>query len=620
MPEVTITEDTFAETLQRFDHIPEIVLDCETTGLQPYSGDRLIGTALCDPKDLNNAAYFPFRHMGEFSEEGGNLSLGTFKKFIDAIRRWRKRPGHTEIGQNYKFDMQFLMVEGLDIPPKIEDSLLLAHLMNENEVRGKTGYKLEDLSEKYVEKGAARFEDELLAYLAEAGFKNKNAKAFMQHLPGHIVGPYAAQDVRLTAKLRDFYWPKMDFWKIRPLAYEMFDYSRTLTRIEARGMRIDPERLEQLADRSEMMRAQTLQEFRDMTGVDDLNPRSYKKVANLMGVASTDAKYLAVVERAGRLKPNQLAMVRKLQEFRSWDRTIIAYYEPYKRTMDANNIIHPNFKMTTVVTGRLSMGDPSPNLMAIPITADEDPAMSHVKECFIARDGYVLLNMDESQAELRLLAHYAVEPLLKQWLEEGRDIHSETQALLRSLGINVIRDHAKRINFGISYGLGEKGLSEQTGLSREDSRTVLRGYHSQFPGIKRLMNKAETAANENGFVRLWTGRPRRFNDRYQDPHKAMSNIIQGGVAELIRRAMTRLDPIYQRLGSHMTLQVHDNIMAEVPFDRDAILETWAESKAVMEDSPFNVKLRADSEIGFRWAECKKVKTREDIEEWLLSQS
>lgn len=612
-----VTDDTFEESVAPYLRGGTIMVDVETNGLQAWNGNRIIGIAHAT-EDGKVAHYFPYRHVTPFSAEGYNLPQRRLKQHIKLLEKARKQPGHREIGHNYKFDMQFLMVDGATLPHTIGDTILDANLVNENE----ESFKLENLAVKYVDPDADKAEEGLLDELAAIGHKDSKsnpAKQYMWKLPAHLVYLYACQDVRTTANLREYYKPKLDFWKVGELAEEVYEYSLTLTELEARGVMIDVERVHSLRNQAVEEKERVLWRMRKDTGEEKLNPGSYVQMQRVLDVPSTASEYIEMLIRGERMEPEKLALARLLQEYRGWDKVVGSYYDPYLRTVTDGGIIHPNYRLGHVVTSRLSMAKPSPNLMAIPV-ADDDPAMSHVKEVFIARPGYVLIEFDLSQAELRVIAHYAKETTLRKWLEDGRDIHTETMLLLRQYGINMVRDHAKRINFGVAYGLGKKGFSEKTGLSMSDAALIMNMYHKLFPGYRVLMDTAEEHARTYGSVRLWTGRPQRFNTRRTDPHKAMSHLIQGGVAELIRVAMTKLREPLRKWGASQLLQVHDSIMVEVPDDDETICEVFTLVRSVMEVSPFDVSLRADAKIGYRWADSKKVNNMEELKTWLSLRS
>jgi DNA polymerase-1 len=247
--------------------------------------------------------------------------------------------------------------------------------------------------------------------------------------------------------------------------------------------------------------------------------------------------------------------IRKILEYRGWTKVNSTYYQPYLELHDSNGIVHPNLLLHGTVSGRLSCVHP--NLQAVPRYSK----VYKVKDVFVARPGYVLVSADYSQAEIRWGTHYAREENMAANLLADKDIHS---AAAEELGIP--RDAAKRINFGIIYGIGREALAKQLRIPAEKAAEYLQKYHGRYPGFRRLYKRAEEVATERGYIRMFTGRVRRY-DPYNPTHKASSNLIQGAVAEMMRLAILRLDKLLEGWDTHMLLQIHDQIIFEVPEDK-----------------------------------------------------
>lgn len=569
-----VTQDIFLESLRRVDSAADLTIDLETTGLHPWLGDRLIGVAvLADGFPM----YFPFRH------DTDNLHLSGLPALI---RSFEQHNTHT--GFNIKFDHQFLMQEGMQLPAHVNDPMLSSHLVNENE----PSHALKTLSDKYLGPDSSKEQRNLDLLLHNAKLKKNE----MGHLPPEQVSPYAEMDVILTAKLRDFYAPKLAHWGLTELAEEVFDYELVLTRMEANGIAIDPERTAQYLAECDTKTAEAVTNLRGLANNEKLNPNSAIQLQRMLRLSSTAAAYLADAIAGNRLDDQQLILVDALQLYRGWARAASAYYQPYLDLRDENDVLHPNYLMARVITGRLSCNDP--NLMAIP--RHDDRIVGKVKDVFVARDPRCsLMNADYSQAELRLLAHYTQDAKMIALFESGEDFHGGTA---REFGIP--RYAAKRVNFGIAYGLGNQGLADALHCSLRDAKSILDTYHRGRPGIRQLMNKAESTARSRGYIRMWTGRVSRFNTHLRDPHKAMSTLIQGGVAEIMRVKLTELDKHMSRFGARMLIQVHDSIMFEIPDEnREEII---AFIRATMSDLPFDCPFLVDVEVGKRWGSAQKV--------------
>jgi DNA polymerase-1 len=293
--------------------------------------------------------------------------------------------------------------------------------------------------------------------------------------------------------------------------------------------------------------------------------------------------------------------IKLLRSYRRWDRVKASYYDRYLRDQDANGVLHPNIKLHGTVSGRPSAENP--NTQAIPVYDLKRQPEYRVKECFIARKGYIMVSADYAQAELRLGAWLADDMNMTRVIESGGDIHQSTADL-----VGIIRDFAKRINFGSVYGLGAPGLSKKLKISEEDAKQFLEQWHGIFTQIKPAYRHSQATARRDDYVRMWTGRMRRYNFPGAMRHKAWSNRVQGGVAEIMRLAIQKIDRtmVMQPHGIHMLLQVHDQILYEVPDNRH-----WkgrvAEVTRIMEDFPqIRPNMKVDNKVGERWSHLDKL--------------
>ena len=202
------------------------------------------------------------------------------------------------------------------------------------------------------------------------------------------------------------------------------------------------------------------------------------------------------------------------------------------------------------------------------------------------------MSWDWNQAELRLMAHYTKAPFLVNAFLEEKDIHQETATEL-----DIPRDPAKRINFGVIYGVGSITLSEELGISVAKAKEYLNKYHALIPEVRRLYSTAQNIAKRDRKIPFWTGRLRHY--RQEDAtHRALSNLIQGGVAEMMRVTITRLHKLLESTRAYQVLQIHDEILFEIPEDE---VEMWAVAiKHIMEDFNFTVPIVAEGKVGRSW--------------------
>ena len=564
------------------------VVDTETTGLSIYGNaareqDRVIGIAI----DIGSEAYyFPFRHAN-----GHNLPMDCMEFF----KSYLSNPNRTYGGWNYGFDLQMMAIDGIPMAPNFEDAELAVHLLNENE----PNFKLKDISDRYnIGDGSLQesiLEDKVYETCQAMGLEcsksahaANNTKSMMFVLEPADVEPYACDDVRLTREWLNICKDALrehglyDIWK------QVNYYAYIITQMEQRGMMVDTDLIKQYQQEASTHSAAALSRLHEAAGF-ELNPNSSKKVCDFLGVKSSAAERLVEFVDAGGIGAERAKLV---QEARGWLSVDSRYYTPYLNAMDSSNTLHCSLNLIGTISGRLSCSNP--NLQAVAKHTD----IFKVKDVFIARPGFTMIQADYKQAEMRLVTHYTKDPIMKELIEQDADLHSATAERL-----NIPRNAAKRINFSVIYGIGYRKLAENLRIDEPIAKDYLEKYHSLYPGFRRLLKQCEDYAKSHGEIRMWTGRTRHFNVVEADPHKAMSNLIQGGVAEIVRVAISRLYPAMTDLGGYMLLQVHDSVMFEVPDETlNIALPTI---KTIMEDFDFNPRVGVDIEYGKSWGTFEK---------------
>lgn len=562
------------DTIEKFESIlPDLLLcrnpvvDVETDGLNAWGtsySDRnqLIGLAVGTEKE---SYYFPYRH-----QTGTNLPFSTWEFF----RQYLSNPDRVYGGFNYKFDMHMLWQEGIPYATNIEDAMLSAHLLNENEA----SFRLKALGDRYLGAGSSQAEAVLMERLKEVGGKKSN----MGWLDPVEVEPYATDDVRITRGLLDLHRPALQHWGLMEIWQQINYYSVITAHMENRGILIDVPLVEQYREEALSHLESSNAQLEELVGK-PINANSSKQVCEVLGVKSSAAR---ILESLAMHDDRQGRIARAVSEVRGWKSVDSRYYTPYLESIDRNSVLRTSLNLHGTISGRLSSSNP--NLQAVARKTD----VFRVKDVFIAREGYRLVSMDYSQAEMRLACFYAKEETMAGLIREGADLHTSTAERL-----GIPRDAAKRINFGVIYGIGANALSEQLRVSKTTAQEYLQQYHQLYPQFRVLMDACIASANRNGYIRMWTGRMRHYDDR-NPTHKSMSNLIQGGVAEIMRVAITRAFPILHELGGYMLLQVHDQILYEVPEDR---LELAVETlRYNMEDFEFDPKMTVDIGVGSNW--------------------
>ena len=563
-------------------------VDTETTGLSIYGNaererDVVIGIAIDDGTD---AYYFPFRHA-----QGLNLPM----ECMEFFQRYLSDSHRTYGGWNYNYDLHMMAFDGIDIAPNFEDAMLAVHLLNENE----PDFKLKSTSDRYhIGDGSLQesiLEDKVYEECQRLGLEcsrspnaKNNTKSMMYMLPPSDVEPYATDDVRLTRGILDLVRPALENYGLYQIWKQVNYYSYIITLMEHQGMHIDPEIIKRYQSEAESKYAEAQKKLNEAAGF-ELNPNSPKKVCEFLRVQSSSAEKLEeVIDAGGRDAEN----AKLVQVARGWKSVDSRYYTPYLQAMDGDNNLHCSLNLIGTYTGRLSCSNP--NLQAVA----KHTEVFKVKDVFTARPGYLMCQADYKQAEMRLVTHYTKDPLMKQLIEDNADLHSETANRL-----GIPRQAAKRLNFSVIYGIGAKHLSESLRVEFAVAKDYLEKYHALYPGFRKLMHQCEDFAKEYGYIQMWSGRLRHFNVPSADPHKAMSNLIQGGVAEIVRVAISRLYPAMTDIGARMLMQVHDSIIFEIPEDKiNVALPTI---QLIMEDFDFDPKPGVDIEYGYSWGLFQK---------------
>lgn len=565
-------------------------VDTETTGLNPWGthtspSDRVIGISIYTGGD--NAYYFPFRH-----KFGRNLP----PEAMDFFRQYLSNPHRTFRGFNYKFDLHMLYADGIPYAEKIEDIMLAVHLINENE----PNFRLKDICDRYkIGDGSLQesilkdrviekcHELDIVISLSEKSINNWKSKMWV--LTPDEVEPYACDDVILTHKLAEMCIPALKHWGLYDLWKQVNYYSNITTEMENRGFLIDFSLTQKYLEESHLHYEEAMNKLIELTG-ETINPNSSKQVCKLLNIDSSAKEVLEVLSEQNNIKGT---ISGGISLARGWASVGSRYYKPYMESCDKENVLRTSLNLMGTISGRLSSNNP--NLQAVARKTN----VFKVKDVFIARDGYTLVSADYSQAEMRLACYYAKEETMAEKIRQGLDIHTSTSEML-----GIPRDVAKRINFGVIYGIGAEALHKQLRIEKSVAKNYLDQYHNLYPQFKKLMTTCEKKATDYGYIRMWTGRCRRY-DINNPTHKAMSNLIQGGVAEIMRVAISRLHPIVKDVKGYLILQVHDQIIAEIP---DESVEVFIPiMKKIMEDFDFDPKMKVDVTYGKSWGGMQEWK-------------
>lgn len=543
-------------------------------------------------------------------EEGSNMKNLDPRMVSEMLQVIFNKENRTIKGFNYKFDLSVLRFDGIVPTAYVEDVMVNCHLNQENE----ENYKLKTLSVKYVDPTANDQEEFVKSYM-----KRWKLKRYSQ-IPITILGEYAEKDVELTMLLDEKVMESImqqNFTNVyvkdytKNLIYKESKFLRLLDKMWYMGIAIDPKKCEE-SIREAQKRCEELSEMAAEIVGYEINLNSPVQIKKALQLESTDREHLMTCS-------HPLASI--VLEFRAWQKVSGTYYEVFLRDRDENNRLHPDLFQIGTVTGRLSCL--SPNFQALPRLKDNDDPFAHI---YKVRDvvvppgpDYALVFSDLSQAEMRVAAHYAREYAMIEIIKAGGDLHSQTAMAMfgeKCIDPNTgkpteeYRNFAKRLNFGIIYGMGAKSLAATLKCSIEKAQELLDQYHERFPGFKKLYAQAEMRALGRGWIKMWTGRRRRFRgDKVEiwECRKAMNNLIQGSVSEMMKHAMLRIDELLTKETnnrSYIFNQVHDDLHMAIHKDDWHLIP---KIRDIMQDHPWCiVPIVTDTSYSLTsWGEKKK---------------
>ena len=585
-----------------------VAVDTETTGLDEMVAD-LVG--VCLSVEPGEACYIPLAHVeGESDLFGGTkLSEGQLPlaEAVALLQPMLEDPSILKIGQNMKYDAKILARYGVNVAP-IDDTMLISYAQH----AGLHGHGMDFLSERYLSHKPIPIKT-----LLGTG---KSAITF-DRVPINDAVKYAAEDADITLRLWKTLKPRLHENRVTTV-YETLERPLVpvLAKMEMEGIKVDRDHLSRMSNNFAQKMAQLEDEIQTLAGT-KFNVGSPKQLGEILfdqmglqggkkgktGAYSTGADVLEDLAAEGHDLPARVLDWRQMSKLKS------TYTDALQNHIHPDTgRVHTSYVISGAATGRLASTDP--NLQNIPVRTEEG---RRIREAFIADKGNVLLSLDYSQIELRILAHIANIDALKQAFYEGQDIHAMTASEMFGVPVEgmdpSIRRQAKAINFGVIYGISGFGLARNLRIPRAEAQAFIDTYFERFPGIRAYMDKTVEDAKRDGFVTTLFGRRIHTPEiNAKGPHAgfakraAINAPIQGTAADVIRRAMIRVPDAIAHLPARMLLQVHDELLFEVP--EDAVEETTAIVKHVMEQASLpaiklDVPLVVEAGTGANWAEA-----------------
>ena len=585
-----------------------VAVDTETTGLDDMVA-QLVGVSLC--VEPGKACYIPLIHKARGSDDlfgSDDLAEGQIptEEALRLLTPMLEDPSILKIGQNMKYDSKIFAQLGINVAP-IDDTMLLSYAMH----AGLHGHGMDTLSERYLSHTPIPIKP-----LLGTG---KSAITF-DKVPLDDAVKYAAEDADITLRLWQLFKPQLHRVGVTKV-YETLERPLVpvLAAMERSGVKVDRDTLSRMSNAFAQKMAGLEDEIYELAGR-KFNVGSPKQLGEILfdemgleggkkgktGAYATGADVLEDLATEHDL-PARVLDWRQVSKLKS------TYTDALQDHINPDTgRVHTSYSIAGASTGRLASTDP--NLQNIPIRSEEG---RRIREAFVAEPGKALVALDYSQIELRILAHIANIPELKQAFQDGIDIHALTASEMFGVPLDEmtsdVRRQAKAINFGVIYGISGFGLARNLRIPRAEAQGFIDRYFERFPGIRTYMNDTKAFAKEHGFVQTLFGRKIHTPEisakgpRAGFAQRAAINApIQGTAADVIRRAMIRMPDAIKDLPATMLLQVHDELLFEV--EKGAEDDLIAAARQVMENAAdpvvkLDVKLDVDAGVGASWAEA-----------------
>ncbi|MBX9645960.1 MAG: DNA polymerase I [Xanthobacteraceae bacterium] len=606
------TSDELKAWIARAWDAGTFAIDAQANTDDPMQSD-IIGIALA--LGPNDACYVPLAHKQSGGGAGlfdAGLAPDQLKAAdaLTALKPLLESAGVLKVGFNIKFNAVMLAQHGITVR-NIDDAQLMSYALD----AGRNSHGLGSLAESWLGHAVIAYGDLVGSGKNKLGFDQvaiDKATEYSAEIADVVLRLSRLLKPRLVAEHMNVVYETLE----RPLV-------SVLARMERRGISIDRQVLSRLSGDFAQTAARVEAEIQEIAG-EPINVGSPKQLGDIIfgkmglpggsktktGAWSTSAQVLDELAEQGHEFPKKILEWRQVSKLKStYTDALPEYVHPQTHR------VHTTYALAATTTGRLSSNEP--NLQNIPVRTEDG---RKIRRAFVATPGHKLVSADYSQIELRLLAEIADIPVLKQAFRDGLDIHAMTASEMFGVPIkdmpSEVRRRAKAINFGIIYGISAFGLANQLGIAREEASAYIKKYFERFPGIRAYMDATRDFCRANGYVETIFGRKCHYPDikasnasvRAFNERAAINARLQGSAADIIRRAMVRMEDALaaKKLSAQMLLQVHDELIFEVP-DKE-VAATLPVVQHVMQDAPFpavllSVPLQVDARAANNWDEA-----------------
>jgi DNA polymerase-1 len=597
----TETLEKLVSTLNRAE---QISFDTETTSTDQMQAS-LVGISIAT--DEKGGFYIPVGHR---KSTGKQLPINVV---LEAIRPFLEDPTIPKVGHNIKYDYVLLARYGLEVYPLSFDTMLAEWLINPTS---------RSLGLKNLAWVRLNFK---MTEIEELIGKGKNQRS-MADVDIDEVAPYASDDAAIPLRLKTELEVELSENQADPLFKNIeMPLVKVLAGMEMAGIALDVEYLKQFSGELNDKIGITKAKIFDQVG-SEFNLNSPQQLSealfNVLNLTppdrtqKTSSGFYSTAAGVLESMKGDHAVVDLVLEYRELSKLKSTYVDALPLQVNPQTgRVHTSYNQAGSVTGRIASSDP--NLQNIPIRTDLG---RKVRKAFIAQPGYVLLAVDYSQVELRIVAHMSDDRTMLSAFQSGQDIHAATAAAIFDVPIEQVskeqRDRAKGVNFGLIYGMSAFGLSRYTDITLAEAEDFVKAYFEQFPGVKNYLNGMRAQAAEVGYVETLLGRRRYFrglknqtnrNIRNREEREAINAPIQGTAADIMKLAMLAVPGALEKanLSAKMLLQVHDELVLECPI---AELDATAELVREIMENAYSLKipLLADARSGPNWNEMSPV--------------
>ncbi|MEI4472623.1 DNA polymerase I [Frigidibacter sp. MR17.24] len=590
-----------------------VAFDTETTGLDEMRAD-LVGISLATAP--GRACYIPLGHRAGgddlFSAEAPAPDQLPLDEVIAALKPVLEDPAILKIAQNAKYDVKMLGRYGIDVAP-VDDTMLMSYAQN----AGLHNHGMDELSDRYLGHQPIPIKELIGSGKSQITF---------DRVPVAEAVKYAAEDADVTFRLWQVLKPRLHQAAVTTV-YETLERPMVpvLAAMERAGVLVDRDTLSRMSNAFSQKMAGLEAEIHELAG-QPFNIGSPKQLGEILfdrlglsggskgktGAYATGAEVLEDIAADGDVEAGRTLAARVL-DWRQVSKLKSTYTDALQTHIHPETgRVHTSYSIAGAATGRLASTDP--NLQNIPVRTEEG---RRIREAFVAGPGRRLVSLDYSQIELRILAHVADIPALKEAFRDGIDIHAMTASQMFNVPLEgmdpMVRRQAKAINFGVIYGISGFGLARNLRIPRAEAQAFIDTYFERFPGIREYMDATVAFAKQTGYVQTLFGRKMHTPEiNAKGPtagfarRAAINAPIQGAAADIIRRAMVRMPGAIADLPATMLLQVHDELLFEV--DEAAVDTLIGRARAVMEGAAdpavaLDVPLVVDAGQGANWAEA-----------------